>query len=114
MTGIDVDILLGADISGVSIAKRMCWVSRRETSRIEDLAYCLMGIFGVNMPLLYDEGSDSFLRLQEEIIKTSEGQSIFAWTWEAKIRRVSYSWTIGTVNNSFQGGREKHAYSSEI
>lgn len=35
-----------------SIAQRMSWASKRETTRIEDMAYCLMGIFGVNMPPL--------------------------------------------------------------
>lgn len=39
------------------IAKRMAWASQRETTRIEDMAYCLLGIFNVNMPLLYGEGN---------------------------------------------------------
>jgi hypothetical protein len=43
------------------------------------LAYCLMGIFDVNMPIIYGEGKKAFLRLQEEIIKTSDDESIFAW-----------------------------------
>ncbi|KAF2436630.1 HET-domain-containing protein [Tothia fuscella] len=63
-----------------SIAQRMSWASRRETTREEDMAYCLMGLFDVNMPLLYGEGvSKSFLRLQEEILKRSEDHSIFLW-----------------------------------
>ena len=44
------------------------------------MAYCLMGIFNVNMPILYGEGLHSaFRRLQEEIMKTSFDQSLFAW-----------------------------------
>lgn len=63
-----------------SIATRMSWASKRETSRPEDIAYCLLGIFGVNMPLIYDEGSaKAFFRLQEEIIRISNDESIFAW-----------------------------------
>jgi hypothetical protein len=63
-----------------SIAKRMSWASRRETTRSEDIAYCLTGLFGVNMPLLYGEGEKAFIRLQEEILKRSNDHSLFAWT----------------------------------
>lgn len=63
-----------------SVASKMSWISRRETSRVEDIAYCLLGIFDVNMPLLYGEGEKAFLRLELEIIKQSDDESIFAWT----------------------------------
>lgn len=52
----------------------------RKTTRTEDMAYCLMGIFDVNMPLLYGEGEKAFLRLQEAILARSNDESIFAWT----------------------------------
>ncbi|KAL8654592.1 MAG: hypothetical protein Q9226_003370 [Calogaya cf. arnoldii] len=80
-TGISVKVL-SADwplLSDYSIAHRMSWASRRTTTRKEDLAYCLLGIFDVNMPLLYGEGDKAFIRLQEEIIKRSDDHSIFAW-----------------------------------
>ena len=57
----------------------MSWASNRETTRIEDRAYCLLGIFGINMPLIYGEGKRSFTRLQEEIMKVSDDHSLFAW-----------------------------------
>lgn len=80
ITGIDEDILTGAKaLESASIAKRMSWAAQRQTTRPEDVAYCLMGIFGVNMPMLYGEGDKAFLRLQEEIMKQSDDQSIFAW-----------------------------------
>jgi hypothetical protein len=63
-TGIQKHILLGGDVMKCSVAQRMSWASERETTRLEDLAYCLLGLFGVNMPLLYGEGSKAFLRLQ--------------------------------------------------
>lgn len=66
--------------SGACIATKMSWVSRRVTSRVEDLAYCMLGLFDVNMPLLYGEGEKAFVRLQLEIIKKSDDESIFAWT----------------------------------
>jgi hypothetical protein len=57
----------------------MSWASKRETTRVEDLAYCLLGIFGVQMPLLYGEGPNAFRRLQEEIAKKSPDLSLLAW-----------------------------------
>jgi len=63
----------------ISVAKRMSWASDRKTTRPEDLAYCLMGIFDVNMPLLYGEGDKSFIRLQEAILQRSSDLSLFAW-----------------------------------
>ncbi|KAF5136696.1 Vegetative incompatibility protein HET-E-1 [Metarhizium anisopliae] len=63
----------------LSVARRMSWVSERRTTRIEDMAYCLLGIFDVSMPLLYGEGDRAFLRLQEEISNSTNDLSIFAW-----------------------------------
>jgi hypothetical protein len=57
----------------------MSWAAGRETTREEDIAYCLLGLFEVNMPLLYGEGARAFIRLQEEIIKETDDQSLFAW-----------------------------------
>lgn len=73
------DIDLSLDFNDECIAKKMSWAAGRETTRTEDMAYCLMGIFGINMPLLYGEGNKAFLRLQTEIMKTSSDETIFAW-----------------------------------
>lgn len=62
-----------------SVAQRMSWASGRETARVEDEAYCLLGIFGINIPMLYGERQGAFLRLQEAIMSSSTDQSIFAW-----------------------------------
>jgi hypothetical protein len=79
-TGIDDAVLAGHQpLKRCSIAQRMSWASKRGTKRVEDEAYCLLGIFGVHMPMLYGEGKNAFLRLQEEIIKYSDDHSIFAW-----------------------------------
>ena len=64
-------------------AAKMSWASKRQTSRIEDTAYCLMGLFDINMPLLYGEGEKAFMRLQHEIVKNGDDESIFAWTRES-------------------------------
>ncbi|KAK4952179.1 hypothetical protein LTR10_010101 [Elasticomyces elasticus] len=66
-------------IYSVSVAERMSWASNRVTTREEDTAYALLGIFNVNMPLLYGEGDKAFLRLQEAIIRQSNDVSILAW-----------------------------------
>ena len=81
MTGIDEDFLTNKrPLESANIAKRMSWAARRKTSRPEDIAYCLMGIFSINMPMLYGEGDKAFLRLQEEIMKISDDHSLFVWT----------------------------------
>jgi hypothetical protein len=80
-TDIGEEYLTGRPLSRASIAKRMSWASSRETTRPEDLAYCLLGIFDVNMPLLYGEGQNAFIRLQEEIMKISDDQTIFSWDY---------------------------------
>jgi hypothetical protein len=58
------------------IATRMRWAAGRETTRIEDQAYSLLGIFNINLPLIYGEGGKAFDRLQEEIVRTSSDTSI--------------------------------------
>jgi hypothetical protein len=76
ITGIDSDVLYDHTLLYTkSIARRMSWASSRETTKIEDIAYCLMGILDVNMPLLYGEGERAFTRLQEVIMQSSYDHS---------------------------------------
>lgn len=79
ITGIPIEALHGESFDQYSVAEKMSWAARRQTKRVEDRSYCLMGLFGVNMPLLYGEKDKAFLRLQEEIMKISDDQSLFAW-----------------------------------
>jgi hypothetical protein len=68
-------------VRSASVAQRMAWAADRETTKSEDLAYCLLGLFDVNMPLLYGEGgTKAFIRLQEEIMKRNLDQSFLTWT----------------------------------
>ena len=62
--------------SKLSVATRMSWAARRHTTRIEDMSYCLLGLFEVNMPPIYGEGARAFRRLQEEIIKRNNDLTI--------------------------------------
>ncbi|KAL2203815.1 HET-domain-containing protein [Sarocladium strictum] len=80
ITKIDVQVLETGDLSEVSVAKKMSWAAMRETSRGEDKAYCLLGLFDVNLPLMYGEGAvKAFRRLQEAIMRITHDQSLFAW-----------------------------------
>ncbi|KAF5372101.1 hypothetical protein D9758_004923 [Tetrapyrgos nigripes] len=80
VTGIPVDVFEGRIIDEYSVAQRMSWAAFRETTRPEDQAYCLLGVFGVSMSPIYGEGGvKAFMRLQQEIIRISDDRSIFAW-----------------------------------
>ncbi|KAI0702614.1 heterokaryon incompatibility protein-domain-containing protein [Earliella scabrosa] len=80
ITGIPAPILrLDQPFAEASIAQRMSWAANRKTTRVEDEAYCLLGLFGINMPTLYGEGRNAFRRLQEEIMRESPDTTLFAW-----------------------------------
>lgn len=63
ITGIERFILFTGSFDHISIATKISWAAKRESTRIEDQSYCLLGIFDVNMPLLYGEGKKAFKRL---------------------------------------------------
>lgn len=86
ITGIDASVLSSSPLRNlesllrtIPVGRRMSWASGRQTTRKEDIAYCLLGIFSVNMPMLYGEGARAFVRLQEEIMKDSNDLTLFAW-----------------------------------
>jgi hypothetical protein len=80
ITNIPKKILLGGDLSDEPVSIKMSWASSRETTVPEDISYCLLGMFDVNIPLLYGEGEEkAFLRLQEAILKSTDDESIFLW-----------------------------------
>ena len=74
-----------------SIAQRMSWAANRVTTRVEDRAYSLMGLFKIKMPLIYGEREEAFTRLQQEIIKKSMDESIFAWDMDLSSPAGTYS-----------------------
>lgn len=80
ITGIRRDILANElDVNYASIAEKMSWAAHRETSRTEDIAYCLLGLLRVNLPLLYGEGRQAFERLQMEVIRAGGDHSVLLW-----------------------------------
>ena len=94
ITGVKIEHLF--DIHSASVAQKMSWAAARETTRLEDQAYCLMGLFQVNMPPLYGEGERAFERLQQEILKTSDDASIFAWTDHSEVEWQGGSGLLAT------------------
>ncbi|KAK0651415.1 heterokaryon incompatibility protein-domain-containing protein [Cercophora newfieldiana] len=83
ITGIDGDVLRDSSgLASIPVGRRMSWAVGRKTTRIEDRAYSLLGIFNIHMPLLYGEGERAFFRLQQEIASQSNDLSLFAWQYE--------------------------------
>lgn len=85
-----------------SIASKMSWAARRETTRVEDEAYCLIGLFGVNMPLLYGEGEQAFQRLQHEILRTSDDLSIFLWGYGLPLKNLEFQRIFDPLPREFR------------
>jgi len=128
VTGVPVEVLRGGPLSDVSVSDRMAWIEKRNTTREEDKAYSLLGIFNIYMPLIYGEGEKSaFRRLREEIGKVSKNEHTYD---EAEVRCLadlrstdpredksrieatkgglladSYLWILG--NNEFQRWRNE-------
>lgn len=111
--GINDSVLTGGDPSEISIAQRMSWASKRVTTRVEDVAYCLLGLFNVNMPLLYGEGMKAFQRLQEEIIRQSNDQSIFAWHNEWARGKEMLTGLLATSPLQFKSAGNIFSYCAE-
>ncbi len=80
VTEIPTEYLLGiTELHHASVAQRMSWAANRTTKRQEDMGYCLLGIFGVFIPMMYGEGDNAFRRLQREIANKIPDDSILAW-----------------------------------
>lgn len=104
LTRIDLSILEGnrlTDLNDYSIAARMSWAANRQTTRREDRAYCLLGLFQINMPLLYGEGDRAFQRLQEEIFQRTDDMSILAWNCRKTVMTSACA-IFAPSSNSFQ------------
>jgi hypothetical protein len=84
------------------VARKMSWAAARETTRPEDIAYAMFGLFGVHLPPLYGEGAEkAFLRLQHEILSFSTDLSILAWTTDDEI--IYDEGALALTPKSFEG-----------
>jgi Heterokaryon incompatibility protein (HET) len=98
------------------VGQIMSWASSRKTTRSEDIAYCLLGLFDVNQVPIYGEGLfNAFIRLQEKILKKRSDHSIFIWSPQHDTRnrgllatspkpfckhRKCYSWLDNSITSS--------------
>lgn len=103
ITSIPRQVLQTGDCHSVPSSHKFHWASKRETTRVEDIAYCLLGIFDINMPLIYGEGEKAFIRLQEEIIKTKTDHSLFTWN-DFSARKSSICGLLATSPKFFTLG----------
>ncbi|PVF97519.1 hypothetical protein CPB86DRAFT_425740 [Serendipita vermifera] len=83
VTGIPVEDLLDFKPGPFDIGKRLSWISRRRTTVIEDIAYSLIGVFDVTLPIAYGEHEKAWYRLQVELIQSCSDKSVFAWQGQA-------------------------------
>lgn len=102
ITRVDEDLLRGTkSLKSFPVAVRMSWAAGRETTREEDVAYSLLGIFDVNMPMLYGEGKKAFLRLQEAVLAEVNDLTLFAWA--ARDREQDFRGVFARDPGEFEG-----------
>lgn len=100
VTGIDEQALSDSNtLPAIPVARKMSWAADRQTTRTEDMAYCLLGLFDISMPMIYGEGERAFIRLQEEIAKETNDLSLFAWTSPGEYDLEEFTGSPGEYNS---------------
>ena len=67
-------------VPGINHARNaLVWVSKRKTTRIKDIAYCLIGLLGIPLSIAYSEGNMAFRRLKVEILQHTHDMALFSW-----------------------------------
>ncbi|KAI1571289.1 HET multi-domain protein [Pyrenophora tritici-repentis] len=108
ITGVHIDALRGQRLTEFSVEERMSWAARRTTTVKEDKVYCLLGIFGVFLPLIYGEGEEyATLRLKDEIQKRQQGQE------NVDVQGLSVLVSLPFPRNELFVGRESQLQSME-
>lgn len=92
ITMVPAEVLLHhTPLESISVARRMSWAAPRRASLVEDEAYSIMGLFGVNMPAIYGDGRQAFIRLQQQIFARNPDHSIFAWGGILEWESITYA-----------------------
>ena len=73
------ELITSNNLQPYSVGVKMSWMSGRTTTLEEDEAYCLLGLFDVNMPMIHGEGRVAFIRLQQIIFERTGDETIFAF-----------------------------------
>ena len=115
ITGISIQALQGHSLHQFSVEERKDWAANRHTKREEDLAYSLLGIFDIYMPLIYGEGrKNAFARLERKIRK-SKDQLFTTRSLGAPIQQVDYGRELSSPRpNEGQRGLLERAEISNI
>ena len=114
VTGIPREVLTGEKrLSDISVAQRLRWAAKRRTTRLEDRAYSLMGIFGVHMPITYGEGTYAFVRLQEEILKSFRDTSFLLWGHVLPSENVSLGNPLAATSSALAKSGKAQRFSEE-
>ncbi|CAG8982452.1 hypothetical protein HYALB_00014077, partial [Hymenoscyphus albidus] len=92
ITGIPTTALQETPLSQFDVDERFSWVKCRQTTRGEDKAYSLFGIFDIQMPLLYGEGEvKAFQRLREAIDKPLKALTSSLGSKKDLLRQLPYA-----------------------
>ncbi|KAK0648353.1 hypothetical protein B0T16DRAFT_427553 [Cercophora newfieldiana] len=107
-------------LESVPLAKPMSWAASRQTTKVEDEAYSLLGIFDVNMSMIHGEGPRAFFRLQEAILRRTTDLSIFAWTRDSPgdvqrslLSLQPTSWHVVTSPSPIASSASRTRYASQ-
>ncbi|KAF2442542.1 kinesin light chain 1 [Karstenula rhodostoma CBS 690.94] len=108
ITGIPISALRGQNPAEFSVNERMSWVAKRITKWKEDKVYCLLGIFGVFLPLNYGEGEEyATQRLQDEIQRRQQGRA------QMRLQDLPISSSLPFPRNELFVGRESQLQAIE-
>ena len=79
-TGIETRALMAIRPGLENIREKLRLASTRQTTRIEDTAYSLLGIFSLSLSVVYGEGDEAVGRMLSQLLTSSGDTSILAWT----------------------------------
>jgi hypothetical protein len=100
-------------LSQFTVEERMQWAQGRDTKRVEDKAYCLLGVFGVRMYLNYGEGEHAMIRLKEGIHKSSKRMYFISAQVVFYFLRGFSQWTVVTDEWICASSQVRHSFSSD-
>ena len=79
-TGVSARALLALRPGLDDIREKLRLASTRRTTRVEDSAYSLLGIFSMSLSVVYGEGDKALGRFLAQLLTSSGDTSILAWT----------------------------------
>ena len=107
VTGVGAEVLLPSKLQSLEetldrlpVARKMSWAAKRETSRIEDIAYCLLGIFGIAMTCRYLRGDGQRLISHPPMIPIAE--SLHSIHEISKLQTSLLSSTMASLHQTLQ------------